>query len=64
MAEKNIQNDDRPEIRIRGVGKPVHEDLINISKNVGVNLSDLLKPHLQKIADSYPDKYKRPRENF
>lgn len=43
------------EIRIKGVSQQVHEDLKQISKNEGTNLSDLLKPHLRAIRDSYPD---------
>jgi len=44
-----------PEIRITGVSPEVHRDLIAISKNEAVNLSDLLKPKLREIRDSYPD---------
>jgi hypothetical protein len=50
---------DWTEIRIRGVSKKVVEELLNISKNSGVPLSDLLKPKLREIADSFPDSMKR-----
>jgi hypothetical protein len=48
------------EIRVRGVSHQVAEDLNNISKNSGVPLSDLLKPKLREIVESYPVNMRRP----
>lgn len=50
----------RKEIRIKSVREDVHTDLINIAKNSGVSLSSLLKPHLQKIVETYPERMKQP----
>lgn len=48
------------EVRLRGVSPQLLEALVNISKNLGVSLTDMLKPKLREIADSYPDKLKQP----
>jgi len=42
---------------INGVNPKVHEQLINIGKNLGnISVSALLKPRLREIVDSYaPD---------
>jgi hypothetical protein len=48
------------EIRVRNVSVKVNEDLSNIAKNLGVALSDFLKPKLREIADSYPASMKLP----
>jgi len=60
----DIISDDRKEIRINGIPKPLHQDLFNIAKNVGVDMSSLIKPVLRELADRYPDKYKLPREKL
>lgn len=44
-----------PEIRIKGVSPDLHKDLIAIAKNESVSLSDLLKPKLREIRDTYPE---------
>jgi hypothetical protein len=56
MAKRNHR-----EIRIRGVSGQIVEDLDNVSKNLGVTLSDLLKPKLAEIVNSYPANLKRPQ---
>lgn len=57
--DSQSQKKNLPEIRITGVSPEVHRDLINISKNESVNLSDLLKPHLRKIRDTYPESMRK-----
>ena len=59
---KEYQKEGRlPEIRIYGVPAPIHEQLRNIAKNEGANdLSALLKPHLRKIVESYPERMRLP----
>lgn len=49
-----------PEIRIAGVSEKVHFELTNIAENLGIYLTDLLKPHLRKIAESYPEEMRKP----
>lgn len=58
FTEKNMS--ERKEIRIKSVRPQIHEQLINISKNSGVSLSSLLKSHLPRIVESYPEKMKQP----
>lgn len=62
----NLNNGDgeRKEIRINGVPSLLHQELSNIAKNVGVDLSSLIKPTLRELADKYSEKYKRPREKI
>jgi hypothetical protein len=47
------------EIRIKGVKPQVHREIKNIAKNSGVTISTLLKSHLPKIIEQYPDKYRQ-----
>lgn len=56
MTERNHN-----EIRIRGVGKDLLEQLTVISKNAGVPLSALLKTKLREIVASYPESMRRAR---
>jgi len=59
MAQKY----DKPEIRIQFVNLEVYSDLKNISKNLGISMASMLKPHLYKIRDSYPIELRRkPRD--
>jgi hypothetical protein len=55
MAKRNNR-----EIRIRGVSGQVVADLNNIAENMGVPLSDFLKPKLQQIIESCPERFKKP----
>ncbi len=57
MAETNK---DYREIRVRGVGEQLQNDLTNISKNLGIDVSALVKPKLWEIANSYPEHMKQP----
>lgn len=57
MAETNR---DHREIRIRGVGKQVRTDLENIAENLGTSVSDLVKPKLWELSNSYPEHMKLP----
>lgn len=53
--KKNYQN----EIRLRGVSEKLIEDLSNISKNLGITISQMLKPKIREIVESYPEKMKQ-----
>lgn len=64
MAEKKKCRDELPEIRVRGVSPQLHDDLINISRNEGRSLSDILKPKLREVADSYPERMKQPPKDY
>lgn len=59
MSKKSYPSDDLPEIRIT-VGTKTHNDLHNIANNAGVSLSNLLRPKLAELANSYPDQMKLP----
>ncbi len=52
---------DKPEIRIQFVNQEIYTDLKNISKNLGISMASMLKPHLYKIRDSYPVELRRKR---
>jgi|GEM_PF-1551016 len=47
------------EVRTRGVSPRVAMELHNICKNLGVSVSDFLKPKLREIVDSYPEHMKK-----
>lgn len=51
-----------PEIRIRGVGQALRDQLNNISDNTGVPLSGLLKPKLIEFVNSYSAEMKLPKK--
>jgi hypothetical protein len=48
-----------PELRIYGVANIIYDQISNIAANSGVGMSALLKPHLRKIIDSYPEHMRR-----
>lgn len=52
------------EIRIVGVSPSLHDDLRNISRNLGITTTALLKPKLREIADSYEAHMKQPPREF
>lgn len=47
------------EVRVRGLSEKLKKDLTNISKNLNVTQSQLLKPILQKFVDAQPDHLRR-----
>lgn len=47
------------EVRIRGVGNALKKEVENISKNLGISVSQLLKPVLRTFVDGQPEKLKR-----
>lgn len=61
MSEKHEKRNYR-EVRVRGVSESLINDLNNISKNTGVSISDLLKPKLHEIRDSFPERLRRKPE--
>lgn len=47
---------------ISGVPEDVNNDLVNIAFNLGnVPVSDLIKPELRKLRDSYPVNMRQPK---
>jgi predicted DNA-binding protein len=46
-------------IKITGVSQKIKDELNNISSNAGIPLSQILKPKLREIVDSYPEDMKR-----
>lgn len=48
------------ELRLQSVPSAVSNDLKNISGNIGISLTALLKKHLREIIDQYPDEMKLP----
>lgn len=62
MATKNRDYGKR--ITITHVNEKVHDELTNIARNMGVDRSDLLKPHLREILSKYPDNMKVPPREY
>ena len=52
-----------PYLAVYGVNPTVHSDLKNISKNLGIDLSALIKPKLRELRDSYPEPMRKLRED-
>lgn len=48
------------EIRITNIPIQVHTDLINISENLGISLSTLLKPELRRAVEKYAGDLRNP----
>lgn len=55
MAEKNNK---QTELRITGISPKVFNDVKNIAENAGVTMSNLLRPEITKIVESYPERMK------
>lgn len=53
MAKAKGENYNEKEIRIVGVDAELATDIKNIAANLGVNMSDFLKPFLLQARDSY-----------
>ncbi len=51
------------EIRIVQVPDKIHTQLNNIKEHLGMSLTSIIKPHLAKIIESYPEEYRRPVSN-
>ncbi len=58
MAEDK-PNDDRTEIRIRGMNPKTKEELENIANNFSLTLNNFLLYRLTEIKDSYPDRMRQ-----
>ena len=57
MAEKNNK---QTELRITGISPKTLNDINNIAHNSGVTISNLLRPHIPKIVESYPEGMRMP----
>lgn len=60
MSPKPYPSSELSEIRVTGVSENTREALLNIAKNTGVSISNLLRPKLTEIANSYPELMKLP----
>jgi hypothetical protein len=57
---KSHREGDTEDVRIYGVPKDLHNDLMAIKNRMGTSLSHMLKPQLRKFVESQPDYMKRP----
>lgn len=66
MAKKKevYQTGRKPELRIQGVSEKTKQEIINIADNVGVGISELLRPKLREIIESYPEKFRQPKPDY
>lgn len=62
MATTKKKGED--EIRVRGVSPKLVTELNNIANNIGISLTQMLKPKLREISDSYPEKMKEPLKDY
>jgi hypothetical protein len=53
-------NADTGDLKLTGVPRDLKNMLINISKNLGVDISPMLKPLIRKYVDEQPEHLKRP----
>lgn len=53
--------DKLPEFRIKGINPTLHQEINNICDHLGTNVTSLLKPEIQKLANSYPAHMKLPK---
>lgn len=52
------------DLRIRSVNQQVRDEIKNIAQNEGQTISSFLKPHLRKIAESYPPQMRLKNKGF
>ena len=57
------KNNERKEIRIKGVPCNVHQQIKKIEKYEGMEMSTFLRPKLREIANKYPDNIKNYQQN-
>lgn len=65
MAKRKEIDPNKPsEVRIYGVAPSIHNELVNISDHIGIDLSSMLKPKLREIRDSYPAHMRIPPPKY
>lgn len=52
MAKNNKK--ELPEIRIKNIARPVHQEFKYLMKNLSTNASDFLRPIIRQKLDEYP----------
>ncbi len=60
MAENNNKQNEIHELRITGISSKTMNEISNIAQNAGVTMSNLLRPIITKIPDSYPERMRMP----
>lgn len=50
----------RNEVRIRGVGDTLFEELTNICRHTGISAGELMKPQIRIVVESHPERYRKP----
>lgn len=60
MSDSNKSREGTKEIRIYGIQPSVAQTLENIADNLGVTVTQYLKPKIRDIVDSAPDHLKKP----
>jgi len=60
MADSNKAREGTKEVRIYGVSVGTADALLNLSNNLGITVTQLMKPKLREVLDSYPDHLKQP----
>lgn len=54
--------DNARELRIYGVPASTAKEVKNIARNLGVKVSDFMKPHIKKIVQEYPENMRAKRD--
>lgn len=52
------------EVRVTNVPDQLNDDLLNISKNLGITISTLVKPKLYELTNSYDANMKLPNRGL
>ncbi len=50
------------ELRVYGLPANLSTEVKNIAQNLGVKMSDFMKPHIKKIVESYPESMRIARD--
>lgn len=52
-----------PEVRISGLKPQLHSDIVNISENMGITITSMLKPVVQEFVNKQPASMKQPKKD-
>lgn len=63
-TDKKYQPNRKPELRIQGVSNKTKQEIQNIADNIGIGLSEFLRPKLRDIVESYPEKMRQPKPDY
>lgn len=57
-----MANNKVKEIRCQGIPENTADELKNVADNIGLTISQLMKPHIKAIVDSYSHELRQPKK--